>query len=245
MDDDRNSGSSFPPANDPDPAGGDGFDPPPPPPRPEVGGLPPWEDRRHHGILGGFFTTVAQVMTAPGRFFQDQPVDRGWLGPVSFAVIMGVLAALVGWMWTSVFSGMEVGLLAMMEELGEDSLANTAMAQMLETAGVILSPFTTLVFLFVYAGVFHLGILLFHSGGRGFEATLRAVAYGNAAYVLAFVPMCGGLLTTVWSLVIYVIALHKLHGCSLGRAAVIVIAPMVAFACGCGSLLGLLGLMAA
>ncbi len=245
MDDDHRDDTPFPPSHDPDPQDEFGDGGPPSPPRPDVGGLPPWEDRLHHGILGGFLTTVAQVMTAPGRFFGDHPVDRGWLGPVSFAVIMGVLAAAVGWVWSTMFSGMELGMLSMLEELSAESATDTALMQTFQSVGVILSPFTSLAFLFIYAGVFHLGIMLLHPDGRGFEATLRSVAYGNAAYVLTFVPMCGGLLMSVWTLVIYAIALDKLHGCGAGKAAVIVIAPMLVFVCGCGALLGLTGLLAA
>jgi len=240
--DDQQDDAPFPPPNDPDPDGGDRFDPPPP--GPEIGGLPPWEDRRHHGILGGFFSTVAQVMTAPGRFFTDHPVERGWLGPVSFAVILGVLSSLVTWFWSTIITGMETNVLAMLQELDADAAADTAFVQMFETLALILTPFTALISLFLYAGLFHLGVKLMVPDGRGFEATLRAVAYGSAAYVLTFVPMCGGMLASLWALALYVVGIDRLHGCGLGRATVIVAAPVVVFICGCGSLLGILGALA-
>ena len=245
MDDRRPDEPPFPPAHDPDPsdAYGDGG-PLPPPPRPEIGGLPPWEDRRHHGVLGGFFTTVAQVMTAPGRFFRDHPVDHGWLGPVSFAVVMGVLAACVSWLWSTVFSGMELGVISLLEQMNAEAATDAALMQTIQSLSVILSPLTTLIGLFLYAGVFHLGVMLLSPDGRGFEATLRAVAYGNAAYVLALIPMCGGPLVNLWSLVLTVIGLDKLHGCGLGRASIIVIGPLMLFVCGCGALIGLTGLLA-
>ncbi len=238
MQTDRPEGAPFPPPHDPN--GGDHR----PPPTGDGMNLPPWEDRERHGVIGGLLGTIRRVMTSPGRFFDDHPVDRGWLGPVSFYVLLAVLAAAAGWLWSTVFSGMHMGMLGVLDEFGQEAMMDAALIQFFTTFGVVISPFTALFELFLYAGAFHVGVMILVPGNRGFEATLRAVAYAGAAQVLAWVPFCGDLIMDLWLAAVAMIAIHRIHRCDAWRAVVVVVAPLVLFICGCVSLSSLFAVLA-
>lgn len=239
MQTDRPEGAPFPPPHDPN-----GADHRPPPPPPPAENLPPWEDRDNHGVVGGLLGTIRRAMTSPGRFFDDHPVDRGWLGPVSFYVLLAVLAAAAGWLWSTTFSGVHMGMLGVLEEFNMDDMTDVWLIQFITTFGVVISPLTALFELFLYAGAFHLGVMILVPGNRGFEATLRAVAYAGAAQVLAWVPFCGELIMDLWLMALAMIAIHRIHRCDAWRAVVVVIAPLVIFFCGCVSLTSMFTVLA-
>ncbi len=228
----RDDKAGFPP--DPDPYGGQ--DAPPPPPPPEK--LPPWEDRANYGLIAGFLNTIPQVMTAPGRFFTDHPTRRGLWGPVSFGVVMGVLVAIAEWIWSRVFTGFENSMYELLGDDYEVSPVEDAVIAFFESFGVFASPVLTLIMIFVVAGLVHLGVMLVSSNrDRGFEATLRATTYANAATVLSLVPICGSGVGAIWTLVIAVIGVRQIHGLGTGAALFAVLAPMVLCCCGCTGLI--------
>jgi len=227
-DESRDDRADFPP--DPDPYRGEGEDRRPPP-APE--NLPPWEDRANFSLIAGFFNTIPRAMTAPGRFFTDHPVRRGLWGPITFGVLMGFLVSLAEWLWSRATSDFEDTLLQLLGEDYEITPLEDSIVTFIESFGVLVSPLLALVALFVLAGAVHLGVMLMSSGRqRGFEATLRAVAYANAATILAVVPMCGSLIGLVWMLVIAVIGVRQMHGIGTAPALFAVTAPAVLCCCG-------------
>jgi len=207
--------------------------------------LPPWEDRARFGHLAGFFETIRVAMTAPGAFFEGQPVRRGLTGPAAFAVILGTLTSVVGWMWSKVFDRTLLDVLEQFEGFEPPSAAEAAISGFFETAGVLASPLLAFVTLFVTTAVLHLAVLMLVRSGRGFEATLRAVAYGGAASILTLVPVCGNGLGALWSLVLTIIGIQRLHRCGGGTATLIVLLPLLLCCGACGGVAVLIGLLAA
>lgn len=212
---------------------------------PPAANLPPWEDRARYGHLAGFFETIRTAMTAPAAFFADQPVRRGLTGPASFAVILGTLTSVVGWVWSKVFDRTLMDLLEQIEGFDPPSAAEAAISGFFETAGVLASPLLALASLFVTTAVLHLAVLMLVRGGRGFEATLRAVAYGGAAAILMLVPVCGNGVGALWSLVLTIVGIQRLHRCGGGTATLIVLLPLLLCCGACGGLAAVIGLLAA
>lgn len=212
---------------------------------PPAPNLPPWEDRARFGHLAGFFETIRQAMTAPGAFFDGQPVRRGLTGPVTFAVILGTLTSIVGWVWSKVFDRTLMDLLEQLDGFEPPSAAEAAISGFFETAGVLASPLLALVSLFVMTAVLHLAVMMLARGGRGFEATLRAVAYGGAAAVLTLVPVCGNGVGALWSLVLTIVGVQRLHRCGGGTATLVVLLPLLLCCGACGGVAVLIGLLAA
>ena len=228
-----------------DPAFGDGGGAPPPGEATPADNLPPWEDRARYGHVAGFFETIRKSMTAPATFFAGHPVKRGLTGPVMFAMILGTLTSLVGWMWSKLFDRTLMDLLEQFDGFEPPSAVEAAITGFIETAGVLASPLLAVISLFVMTAVLHLAVLMLARNGRGFEATLRAVSYGGAAAILTLVPVCGNGVGALWSLVLTIIGIQRLHRCGGGTATLIVLLPLLLCCGACGGLAALIGLFAA
>jgi len=242
MSDEYQDDGAFPP--DPDPY--NGGERPPAPPEAPAENLPPWEDRAVFSWFAGFVNTVPRVMTAPGRFFTDHPTRRGLWGPVTFGVLMGIIVSIAEWIWSRVFSGFEDSIYKLLGEDYEVSAMEDAIVTFIESFGVFASPFITLVVLFLVAGVVHLALMLIASDThKGFEATLRATAYAEAASILALIPFCGSYIGIIWTLIIAIVGIRTIHGLGTGQALIAILGPMLLCCCGCGGMIGLITMIAA
>jgi hypothetical protein len=243
MNDDHLEGG-FPPVSDPY---GNGDEPEGPPPS-EPLNLPPWEDRGRYTLLTGFLETIRLVMMEPRTFFKDHPVRRNILPPVLFALLMGVLGAVVEWSWSRVFSDLQSSLdtlLGQYETSGQQGVS-PALIEFLEkqgeTLGMLISPLTVLIMLFVLTGLIHLGVMFATKNrDRGFEATLRVVAYSEALNILILIPGCGGLIALFWGLAVKVVGLRELHGLGTLGALLAILLPLLLCCCGFVGLVGMIG----
>jgi hypothetical protein len=233
-------GGYLPPGWGQPPGGGWGGQPPPggfgaPPPD---GGIPsPFADRARVGFVAGFFETWKLVATQPERFFSRVRPDQAWT-----AILFGVIASTVGTFFSSIyafFTGQQalVAIQQLAEKMPEDQARFMKMyAQVLTggalTAQVVLAPVLTFVGIYVAAAIVHLVLLLLRGAGRGFDATLTAVAYTAGLSLLLAVPACGSLLAGIWTLVSLVIGLGAIQRCGTGKSAAAVLAPF-ALACLC------------
>jgi hypothetical protein len=221
------------------PAGG-GWAPPPPPPGGDLAA--PFADRARLGFFAAFLETWKLVATQPERFFARVRTDQPWS-----AVLFGVLAATVGNTAAAIyayFSGQQaiVALQQMAEKLPDQQGRFVKLYAEALTGGavlgqVVLAPLLAFISIYLGAALVHLLLRLFRGAGRGFDATLTAVAYTQGLMLLLAVPGCGGLLAGVWSLVSLVIGLGAVQRCGTGKAAAAVLAPVaLVCVCCCGAL---------
>lgn len=93
---------------------------------------------------------------------------------------------------------------------------------------LILTPVKVGIGLFIFAGIFHLCLMLFGGATRSFETTFRVNAYAvGAAYLFCLVPMCGGLVAFVYLIVLLTIGLARAHQTTTGKALMAVLAPFI------------------
>jgi hypothetical protein len=79
----------------------------------------------------------------------------------------------------------------------------------------------------------------------GFEGSLRTVAYGSAVGQLAqIVPIIGGMVSLLWTIVLLVTGAMRLHGTTQGKAVTAVLLPLL-LCCACGAMLFFFGAFAA
>ncbi len=227
------SGGSAPPsprAAQP-PVTGGGFTPPPPGP-PAGDGLQdqstPWEQRSQLGFLPALFETVKRSATDPVNFFGRMRVDNVdgaasyyWLvagvGGVSVQLRQAAISALhLGGAWLPRAIG-----------LGHLSHGGPLFHVGLGVAVLLLAP----VFLYMGAAILHLFAMVLRSGGNGFNATLRAVAYASGPNLLAAIPWGGAFVGGIWTLSLLVIAVWKLQRTSVGLAVGVVLVPMALLLC--------------
>jgi hypothetical protein len=180
--------------------------------------LPPWERRDRYGFLNGLYLTIKDVLLTPRTFFHRMPTQVGIAQPLYFALVLGVVAAFFGWMWSLAGSSLQMFV---SEDFGE-----MVKGPLFTFMAFLFSPVTVAILVFLKAGLIHLMLMLVGGNKLGFEATFRVAAYGEAASILALVPFCGGVLGVVWSLFITIVGLYSIHETDPWRAVLAVVAPM-------------------
>ena len=213
---------------------------PPPAPAPSQQGTP-WERRDELGFTAAWWQTVQQALFEPGKLFAAARLDRG-RQQLEFVLTLSVFW-IVGQLLQLLFPSRPDQLLPLFEKfMSADQLATVRQmldrnAQLSGPGTVILlsllSPLFLVLFLYLNAGVTHLLALLFGQSKRGFPATFAACAYGSTPMVLLAIPGCGGIIASVWIVVLIGIGLKETHGISAGGAAATVLAPYAVFCCAC------------
>ena len=213
-----------------------------PSPDPEPHGAP-WDRRAEIGFFTALVDTTLQVLSKPRAFFGGMAVERGFGGPLVYAVLVGYVGLLATAVYDAVFDSLVGG---QTPDLGLGPEFDRALALVQGGPGLLMQlvvgPFALALALFIGAGLNHLGLLLVGGARRGFEATFRVGAYTKAASVVSLLPVCGPFVAIVWSLVLTIIGLQTVHETTLGKA---VAAALLPFAIGCCCCLGSLGLLAA
>ncbi len=201
------------------PFGGGFGDGPGPGRGPEGLHLCAWEQRERYGFLNALFLTTREVLTAPGTFFGSMPSRLGLGQPLLYAIILGLLAALLGWVWSLTGSSLRT--------LASGDVLHGIVGPVPSFVAFLASPLTTALDVLVRAALMHLLLMLLGGNQLGFEATFRVAAYAKAAGVLALLPFCGGFVAVLWELAIDVIGLYRIHATDPWRALVAVLAPAV------------------
>jgi len=197
----------------------------------------PFEDRSRP-FFERLVATVGLAFSSPRRLFASVP-EQDLGPPVVYALVVQTASMLVALLWQASFVGL--GTLAKGVDLGEFAVSTGMLALM-----AALSPALALAALFIGAGIYHLMLLLLGGGRRGFAVTLRAQAYGGTPNLLAIVPLCGGLVGGIWTIVVTILGAYHGHRTDGWRAVLAYFLP--AAACCCVviwffSSLGLLGLL--
>ena len=233
---------------------GGGYEPPPsslPPPRygaPPPGGSNPWERRSSIGLLTALIETTKQVLTEPAAFFRSMPVTGGLGSPLLYAVIIAYVGLIASTIYNLVFRSVLSSSMTQMGSGGElERLAPFLAGTTSLVVNLLFGPVFIVIGLFIGAGLFHLMLLALGGATRGFEATFRVAAFGQAASIFNVIPACGGLIGLVYTLVLLVIGLSEAHQISRGKAAAAVLVPFFLLCCCCVGvvLLALFGLAGA
>lgn len=208
---------------------------PGPAPAPGVSGgreKTPWEDRGTQGFFGGLLKTMKQVLFSPAEFFRKMPVTGGLTDPLLYALIIGMVGLMFSYTWQILLEGSMQGFLP-----PEMRASRHPMFQGLSIAALaVLSPFLLIIGMFIGAGMLHLFLLLVKGARAGFEATFRVVAYSFSPNILLVIPFCGGLIASLWTMVITIIGLKEAHETTGGKAAFAVLFPLI-LCCGLIALL--------
>ncbi|NIQ37277.1 MAG: hypothetical protein GTN81_01605 [Proteobacteria bacterium] len=178
-----------------------------------------WEDMENLGFMRAFFGTMWEVLFRPAGFFSRMPVGGGLGRPLVFALLMGVLGGVFGLIYQflmmyflgSVFSAEGFGTVNVPLMIGS----------------AIGLPIITIIGVFIGSGVLHVSLMIVRGNRRGFEATFRVIAYAMSTQMLAIIPLLGGLVGGIWSLVIEIIGLRESHDITTGRAVFAVFLPIL------------------
>ncbi len=223
---------SPPPGDVPPPppsAFGAGPPPPPggqvPPTQPPAASLP-WEDPQVP-FLDALVETVKLFIMRPEEAYRRM-APSGPLGrPILYAVILGWIGTAAGQLYGLALRGMSMSFLPGMSNMKGLELPMAAVLGIVVLASVFI-----IIGLFIWSLIVHLFLMIAGGAQRGFDTTFRALAYAATAQLAQVVPMCGGLVGTVWSIILQIIGVAEAHGTSRGKAALAVLLPL-ALCCVC------------
>lgn len=187
---------------------------------PEIPNSCPWEERERLGFIPSIISTLRESLFKPGDFFRNMPVTGGIGGPLFYAMILGTVGIMFGIIWQILFGGM-FEIIAQppgtRKEYGPGFLLTIA----------ILSPFIVIAGVFIGGGILHLCLMILGGNKKGLEATFRVISYANGASILSAIPLCGGIIGAIWTIVLEIIGLKEAHGISGGKAALAVLLPLI------------------
>ena len=182
----------------------------------------PWETRRGAGFFSALFDTIVMVLTRPAEAFGVMRREGNFADPLLFTVLMATVGGLVSFIYSLIFSSF--GFMSGSRE----GLMSMAGAGVTSVVGLILAPIMAVFVAFVGAGIIHLCLMLVSGANRSFETTLRVFCYASgSANVLQVIPICGGLIAGLASLVLNVIGLARAHQTDTWRALVAILLPVV------------------
>lgn len=178
---------------------------------------PPWE--QPGPAIQRYVDTARGVLMESAAFFRRMRREGGLVAPLVYAMI-GVVIGSLGSLFGSTlmpFGWLDGGSLLM---------------------SLMMVPVFSLIGLFIGSGIFHVLYLLVGGSRQTFETTFRLVAYtvGSTAPFM-IVPLVGGLVSGVWSLVVLVLGGTEAHEISQGKALVVALLPSV-LCCGAMLLFG-------
>lgn len=188
-----------------------------------------WERRAEYGVLNALYLTTRDVLTGPQRFFRKMPTHVGLVQPLIYAVILGVIASFMAWLWSLAGSSLQT--------LAGATVGSLFSGPVWTFVSLLTSPLTVAVLVFAHAALMHVTLMLLGGNRLGFEATFRVAAYGQAAAVLGMLPFCGGMLAIILELAINVMGLYSIHGTDPWRAAIAVLAPALLCASSLGAII--------
>jgi hypothetical protein len=190
----------------------------------------PWDRRQELGILNAFFETMKMVLLQPAEAFSLMKAEGGLGEPLIYAFIGGGIGFVFYLLFSLLFRSF--GMMAGRNPLGQMFGAGIGFIFFL-----ILIPVFLLIIIFVGSAILHLCLMLVGGAKRSFETTARVVCFClGSTYPLMIVPLCGGVISGVWGIVVECIGLARAHETDTGRAVLAVFLPIIV-CCGGGILL--------
>jgi hypothetical protein len=190
----------------------------------------PWEHRQERGFFNAFIETLSMVLTRPAEAFSVMKREGGLGEPLIYALIGGSVGGIVSFLFSLGFQS--IGLFA---DKNNSLAAMTGMG--IGFATIILLPLFIVIFLFIWSALAHLCLMIVGGANHSFETTFRVLAFTQGSTgPLQIIPLCGGVIALVWTLVCFCIGLARAHETDTGRAVLAVFLPLIV-CCGGGMLI--------
>jgi hypothetical protein len=211
--------------------------PPEPPPLPPATAAPqleplPWE-KPGYPALEGIYETAKLFLLNPSDAFARMSITGDIGRPLLFAVILGWVGIVAGQLYQLLIPRIAMPWRYFPEM--ERSM-HFAARPVFTIVTMVLAPVFVLLAVFIWAAIVHLFLLIVGAGEKGFITTVRVVCYAGATQIVQVVPLCGGMIAAVWSIVLEILGLAAAHRTSQGKSAVAVLLP-IALCCACAAVL--------
>jgi len=191
----------------------------------------PWEHREQLGFFKAFFDTVSLLITKPTEAFTMMKREGDMVGPLLFLVVGGSAGMIVSLLFQLIMQSLPAFA-------GGNNLASLFGIGWV-IGYMVIMPLLLIVGAFIGSGILHLCLMLVGGANRSFETTLRVVCFsGGAAYLFSMIPICGGMITAVYNIVLECIGLSRAHQTTTGKAIMAILLPLIV-CCGVCILFGI------
>jgi hypothetical protein len=206
----------------------------------------PFTQRASLGWVRAYLDTWKLACLQPALFFRSVKVGTPGQA-VLFAVISMTVAS---WFQTLYGALMGAATRGMVQEMLKqvpqgDRFQDTWMVQWMAGASAIgtvaqllAAPFVAFIWIFIWAGIFQLFLLVLGAASRGFEATLTVVGYASGALLIGAAPVPGlaNLVAGTWFIIAATIGFREAQRTTSGKAWAVTTLPFLAVcACCCAA----------
>ncbi len=202
----------------------------------------PFARRATLGRIQSYVATWKLACLQPAEFFRSVRI-----GEPGSAVLFGVVAmTLASWFQTLYGALMGAATRGMVQEMLRqvpqgNQLQDTWMVQWMSgatavgtVAQLVAAPFISAIWILLWAGVYHVALLVLGAASRGFEATLTVVGYASGALLVGAAPVPGlaSLVGAVWFGFAAAIGFREAQRTTNGKAWAALLLPFLAV-CAC------------
>lgn len=193
---------------------------------------PVWEAAEPPPLVSAAVESIKQVLSKPVETFQSMPCEGGFFKPLKFYILVSWVTSAVAVVYQTAAALINPAMF-----VGEEAKHLPQYALVMIFAGVIIfMPVFLLFGSFVSSGILHGALMLVGGAKKPFETTFRVFCYSSGSTsALQLVPLCGGWLYSVASLVYCVIGLKEAHRIELWRPIVAIL--LILLIC-CGAVFG-------
>ena len=195
----------------------------------------PFEDKSKK-FFKGLWETMKLVLFQPVNFFRNYKLDGTMGRPILFALIVGWASAIISSIW-SMFTGDFMSTVSqyILNRLPELEGAQWEQLQQWGASDgnfdfifeIVIAPFFILFFLFIFAGIYHLFLMIVKGANKNFETTFNVVAYGMVAQIVGIIPFLGTVLAWGYGIILAIIGLTEAHKTDSWKAVVAIFAPII------------------
>jgi len=188
----------------------------------EQSGLP-WENRERIGFLNALWETILMILTKPNEAFGVMRREGNFVDPLLYVVLMGTAAAVVSFFYSFILNSF--GMMSGGDRQGVAALFGFGAGSVVM---LILMPVILIIGMFVGAAITHVCLMIVGGANQSYETTLRVLSYSSgSANILQLLPVCGGMVAGIYTVVLNCIGLARAHQTDTWRAVVAVLLPVV------------------
>jgi len=180
---------------------------------------PPWECGE--GFISAFLKTTLGALFSPTNFFKSVSAGEGYLSPLIYGTISGVIGfgGTILWQWLAFSRIVPIQRFSSFHLYGFPLFTLT-----------VAMPFLVAFSILIGSGVTHLCLMIVGGNKRGFESTFRAICYSFSGDIFGIIPFIGSTIGGIYALILTIIGVREGHGISTGRAILGVLLPLIVVA---------------
>jgi hypothetical protein len=201
-------------------------------------------------LIQSYFFTIWRILTRPSLFFKALPDSGGLSQPLCFALVTHWLGAALSFLWRSLIGGKVAHIFQSLFQVAGDvvevdhpgrgaqflQFRDRIFEWFLGAGPVLLDPFLTLFTILFTSFLVYLGARILVSPGKDhhpeeitYSSAVRIISYGMTPSLLAAIPLLGGFVASLCTLIVTVIGAREVYRISTGRAILIALFPKLLF----------------